>query len=88
MLGSAAVQRYRFSPRREIVPSSNYFALFIAPAAVNHLPNRHCVDLACDHAVHEFRRIFAADAILEKRLNINQRRRVPNGLYSCSWCVS
>ena len=56
----------------------NHFALLVAPAAINHLPHGHFVDVARNHAVHELCRIAPADQVFEKRRHINQRRRIPD----------
>ena len=55
-------------------------ALFIAPAAIDHLPDFDLVDVARDHAVHQARRVLAGDQVLVERRNIDERARVANGV--------
>src|SRR5208283_5523882 len=45
-------------------------AFFVAPAAVDDLPDLHLVDVAGDDAVHQPGRVFAGDQILVERRNI------------------
>ena len=51
-------------------------AIFIAPAGIDHLPHRDFVDVARDHAIHQFGRILAGDQILVERRDIDQRAGV------------
>src|SRR5580658_321513 len=44
-------------------PVINHFPLLVAPAAVNHLPDRHLIDVPRDHPVHEFRRVLPLDPV-------------------------
>jgi len=51
-------------------------SVLIAPTGVNNLAHGDFVDVARDHAVHQFGRILAGDQILIERRNINQRARI------------
>ena len=55
-------------------------ALFVAPAAINHLAHFDFVDVASDDAVHQAGRVFAGDQILVQRRDVDERGRVANGV--------
>src|SRR5208283_1028590 len=59
-------------------PVVNHLALFIAPARINHLPDGDLVNVACDHAIHQFGRVLARDQIFIERRYINQRASISN----------
>ena len=58
----------------------NDLAVFIAPAAVDHLIDRDLVDVARDDAIDEARGIAAGDHVLVERRHVDQRRRIADGV--------
>jgi hypothetical protein len=54
----------------------NHFAVFIAPAAINHLADRDFVHIARDDAVHELGGVLARNQIFVEWRDIDQRARV------------
>src|ERR1700691_1186987 len=56
----------------------NYFAFFIAPAAVNYLSHGDFVDVASDHAVDQLGGVLAGQKIFVERGDVDHRGGVAN----------
>src|SRR6266568_4378753 len=58
----------------------DHFPFGVAPTAVNHLIHGHFIDVARNHAIHELCGVAPGHAVFEQRRNIDQRRRIPDGV--------
>src|SRR6202035_1437685 len=58
----------------------DHFSFRIAPAAVNHLIHRNLINVSRNHAVHDLRGVPPRHSVLEERRDINQRRRIADGV--------
>src|SRR6185437_16456099 len=58
----------------------NHHALFIAPAAIDHLPRLHLMNVARDHAVHQLGSVFAGNQVLVERHDIDERSRIADSV--------
>src|SRR6202167_6665940 len=56
----------------------DYFAIFIAPAAVNYLSHGDFVDVASDHAVDQLGGVLAGQKIFVERGDVDHRGGVAN----------
>ena len=61
-------------------PVIDDLALLVAPGRVPDLPDAHASGVTRDDAVDEPRRVSAGDAVLEQRRDVDERRRVANGV--------
>ncbi len=61
-------------------PVIDDLAMLVAPRRVKHLAHRHLGDVARDDAIDQTRGILSGNEVLEERRNIDERRRIADGV--------
>ena len=72
-IGRGPAERVLRQPRHRAVV--DHLAVLVAPGRVVDLPDRELGRVARDHAIDQPDRVAAADAVLEQRRDVDQRRR-------------